>query len=257
VKLQQKFEFSTEAICLGKSIKTFLREPQLTKNLKVHSVFHSVINLKSDLGLLSIVTPKSGRIVTCAVIPKFENNDFLTMNVNQHTECTVQGSNLVFNERLCINFKEANEWCCVLDEGYKWNVQELKEDRLLALKAALTIYSANKSAFRKLYEDKERQLTEAISKLKLENSKDLISSAISNLIGFGPGLTPTGDDFITGFLSVITSCSETPERVINCTKKLISIGATSGSDIATGIYIGFINILEYFCKPYCINSNER
>jgi len=154
------------------------------------------------------------------------------------------------------------------------------------------------SAFKRIYENKENHLTTAIGKLDLKNSQELISSAIFNLIGIGPGLTPTGDDFITGFLSVVASCSEniyskkfliksiyeninrtnyisgnmlsnstkeifheyiqeliyamgceTPERVIICTKKLISIGATSGSDIATGIYIGFKNVLEYFKKP--------
>jgi len=292
--VQGSFEFSTDAISLGIYMNRYLHK-HLLNNLKVHSVFRNVINLESDIGLLSLVTPEVGRMATYAVVSPLGDEDFLSVGLKPESKCIVEGNKLIFNKNLCINFKAAEEWQGILDKGYKWKMEELKEENVIALKAALHIYGEKNSAFKRVYENKEKEIIEAVEKLSFKNSKSIISSAIFSLIGLGPGLTPTGDDFITGLLSVITSCrekkyiekfiidsiyenlyrtnyisgnmlinstkniyhqyiqdlifavgSETPEKVMEASKRLMKIGATSGSDIAAGIYIGFINALECF-----------
>jgi hypothetical protein len=124
------------------------------------------------------------------------------------------------------------------------------------------------------------------------------SEAVKSLIGLGPGLTPTGDDVLLGFLSIVNTCDDfipareafineilsnlkytsdisgyflkmaaeshyheyvqnviysmvfgLPESVSISVKKLLSIGATSGSDIATGMYIGF-------SESSCVNASR-
>ena len=289
------FEFSTDAISLGINIKRYLIKPFLKKNLKVHSVYHNVINLESDIGLLSLVTPEIGRMATYVVVSPIEGVDFLTMELKPESKCIVEGNKLIFDKKLSVNFKAAEEWQGILDKGYRWKVEELKEENISALRAALHIYGEKNSAYKRIYENKEKQIIEAVEKFNFKNSKSIISSAVYSLIGLGPGLTPTGDDVLTGVLSVITSCSErkeaekfiidgiyenlyrtnyisgnmlinstrniyhqyiqelifavgseTPEKVMEASKSLMKIGATSGSDIAAGIYIGFVNVLEYF-----------
>lgn len=51
--------------------------------------------------------------------------------------------------------------------------------------------------------------------------------------------------------------NETPEKVIALSKRLMKIGATSGSDIAAGIYIGFANALESKVKVIDRKNNSK
>lgn len=274
------------------ALKEKFSEPE---GLQIHSVFHRVINIESNDGLLSVVTPGIGRMADYIVIQDTENEDFISAGIKIGGRCCMKNQQITVDKKLYIDLNEAVLWRGILDKGYTWRAQELKADNLSVLQSALNIYAVYESAYKRIYERKEKYLTDAAEKLKFQNSYDLILSGVKELIGFGPGLTPSGDDFLTGYLAVITSCNEntairkfapdiiyqnsvrtnyisscmlsnaaegtfheyiqdlifavtaeTPERVMQCTKRLIRTGATSGSDIAAGIYTGFVNAEEYF-----------
>lgn len=176
--------------------------------LKVHSVFHHVINLESNSGLISVVTPKIGRMSGYIVIAGYENENFISTGIKKDDRCFINNQELNIAGKLCIDFKGAALWQGVLDKGYKWKAYELKMNNFSALQSALNIYAVPHSAYRRIYDKKEKYLIEAAGKLKFCNSYNLIFSSVRELIGFGPGLTPTGDDLLTGFMSVITSCRE-------------------------------------------------
>lgn len=247
--------------------------------LSIHSVFKRVVNINTSKGLISIVTKGVGRSPSYIVID--QEADFLGTDIRVGDLVRIDDNALIF-ESLKVDISSAKVWKDVVDKDFSWKKSEVSFENLRAYKASVDRYYASDSAWEKIHCDKD--FNERINKLKGKNP----SEAISSLIGLGPGLTPTGDDVLLGFLSVVNTCYDyipVREAFINeirdnlkCTsdisgcflqmgtenhyheyiqnliysivrglsesipisvKKLLSIGATSGTDIATGIYLGF------------------
>jgi len=289
---KEKFIVSTSAVYIGENFKSILESLDIYENLKLHSVFHNVINLDTDFGLLSVVTSKIGHMGVYVGIQEFCDEDFLYLGIDKTNGCLYTGYSLEFKDKLNIDLRNARLWRGIIDSSFRWKLNELKRDNVLVLKAALNIYAKKNSAFQRLYKQREAYFEEAFENLNFNNAEKLFV-AVKGLIGFGPGLTPTGDDFLTGFLAVFNSCGDYiynrkilnnfifknlgrtnyisssmlknaannlyheyiqnliysvicagAEEIINALKVLVGVGATSGSDLACGIYTGFLKALE-------------
>lgn len=284
---------SLNALYLGKKIQNLLLDKHSLKCLRFHSSFRKVINLESCQGLFSIVLPEVGRMGNYIVVPENACDNFLSLGLMHGSICEIIGKELILNNKLFIDLSKAEIWEGKLDKGFCWRKEELVQENLKALEAALIIYAAPDSASRKIYNLREHFFSTTTYELCSLETSEKVSYAVKNLIGLGPGLTPMGDDLLTGFLAVIATWQEgnlaaenlkkcigenlyrtnsisstmlrnaidniyheyiqeliyavvfeEAEKVFLCAKKLLKIGATSGSDIAAGIYLGFFGITQ-------------
>jgi hypothetical protein len=284
---------SLKALYLGKKLHSLLLDKNSIKCLRFHSGFSKVINLESCQGLFSVVLPEVGRMGNYIVVPDTACDDFLSLGLRHGSVCEIIGKQLVLGNRLFIDLSKAQTWEGKLDKGFRWTKDELVRENLKALEAALIIYAAPNSASRKIYNLREHFLSTAAYEICNLETSERLSHAVKSLIGLGPGLTPMGDDFLTGFLSVIATWQEgslaaeslkksieenlyrtnsissamlrnaidniyheyiqelvyavvfeEADKVFLCCRKLLKIGATSGSDLAAGIYLGFFSITQ-------------
>lgn len=287
-----QYKFSIQGILIGKTFNSFMGNLPQAENITVQSVFHNVINLKSTAGLLSIVTSKVGKHSAYIVVDELVNEDFLSIDIRNGSAAIFSDHIVNIDNKLKIGLNSTYLWEGIFEKGFRWRLKALKRENLLYLEAALNIYSKKNSGFDKIFINKDKYLSEAVKGLKLNNGENSFP-AFKYLIGYGPGLTPTGDDLLTGFMSVLTSCGdriysnsalreslqanlkrtnyiscsmllnaanniyhervqnliyaffcESPEDIFMYTRKLIDIGGTSGSDLATGIYLGFLYVFE-------------
>jgi hypothetical protein len=108
---------------------------------------------------------------------------------------------LIFNS-LIVDIGRAQVWIEIIDYDFGWKRSEINPENIKAFKSEVDRYNSNNSAWEKLYYD--RDFIERIKKLKGKRPIE----AVKSLIGFGPGLTPTGDDVLLGFLSVVNTCDD-------------------------------------------------
>lgn len=156
-----------------------------TGALTVHSSFRHAVNLKSDSrgGLFSLVSfdkplVPNGAVVGCTEMPFAEAGS----RVEYH------GGKLEFPD-FSIDFSSAVS--ADLKVG-KWI-----ESRAAAARVVEQIESA------------VRGRTPGIQKLaELKELDSPISEVVAGLVGLGPGLTPSGDDFICGWLWAWRSCGD-------------------------------------------------
>jgi hypothetical protein len=285
--------YCKSALYKGTKINSLLIPAEREKSLKVHSLFRRVINIESSVGLISIVTLDLGRMGPYIVIPEFEGASFFDLDIARESSCKFEDGLLCIDDKLVIDLSSAVLWKGKLESGFKWEAEKFNRENLLILKAALHIYAAESSSFRRIFDYQEQHLTDAVKKLCSLSTIGETEYTVKNLIGLGPGLTPMGDDMLTGFLSVVSTCREgvVPSKVLSenimknlyrtnylsgsmlqnaidgiyheyiqdlvytvacedadsifkCTKRLLKIGATSGTDLATGIYLGFNSISQ-------------
>lgn len=285
------YKFSSNGISIGKGFKTLLDQLKIDENLSVHSIFQKVINLKTNKGLFSIVTSEVGRHSNYLEVKDLSSKDFLTMEL-EGLSCIYSNNSINFGNQLSILLKDVKTWEGVLDKDFKWRFSELNVDRVIALREAICIYGRKNNFYEKIFVNEDKYLMKAVKCIKFNLSEIILET--KPLVGYGAGLTPAGDDFLTGYMAVLNSCGdkipcrdslkesllanlyntsyisanmlfnavnsiyheyiqnliyavvhENPEIIFEQTKKLITIGATSGSDLTTGIYLGFINALEY------------
>lgn len=247
--------------------------------LSIHSVFKNAVNIKTQGGLISVVTKSIGKSAAYIVID--QEIDFLKAEIKAGDFVKVNDKCLIFNGFL-VDMNSSQVWKGILDCDFQWEKSEIDSENIMTLKASTDRYAAQNSAWEKLHFDKD--FSEKINRLKCIHP----SEAVKGLIGLGPGLTPSGDDVLLGFLSIVNNCKDfkpvkeafineiltslkytsdisghflkmaaenhyheyvqnliysivkgRPESVTISVKRLLGIGATSGTDIATGMYLGF------------------
>ena len=281
------------------------------REVKIHSIFSRVINLEcKSIGLLSVVMGDVGMASNYLQIERLENLDFTLLDIREGDSAYMRSKKLILNEGIDIDFQVATTWKGNMElvyEGNKINENDgvikknigqgaykianlqLRKENLRTLEYGLKVYSAENSMYRRIFQQEEALLKQSVDSLKLCGSRKDINGAVEGLIGFGPGLTPSGDDFLAGLGVVTYYCSfktefkqyleeavakgmhrtntisaamlknslkgeahefvqdlmyavmfQNPPEVIEKLKKLIKVGATSGSDLATGVYVGFV-----------------
>lgn len=272
-------QLKVKAGLIGSMVDKALDWSEMGNLLSVHSVFQRVVNIKTPLGLISIVTKSIGKSASYIVLD--QEIDFLSTQIKADDTVRLNQKYLIFNN-FVVDMNNAQVWDDIIDSDFKWGKERIGAEKLKIFKSTIDRYAVSKGAWEKLQTN--INFNERIKKLTLSNPVE----AIKGLIGLGPGLTPTGDDVLLGFLSVVNTCDDfypvrkafndeilanlkytsdisasflkmatenhyheyvqnvlfsmafgMPENVLISVKKLQKIGATSGTDIATGIYLGF------------------
>lgn len=180
----------------------------------VHSVFKSALNLRlnGEHGLLTLITSGEGDLPQGIRVESYEGFSFEKIEVGESAVCR-DGILHFENSSLTVQLSGARHWKCDLPAlkfditdpavsaawGFVWGAlnerQRLKESEILAEDLFRFDASARAGIPRRVGEAM-RDLLNATRRLELTDN-----SAFNSLIGLGPGLTPSGDDLLVGYMA--------------------------------------------------------
>ncbi|NLB72919.1 MAG: DUF2877 domain-containing protein [Firmicutes bacterium] len=246
---------------------------------RVHSVFAHAINLVAGLDFLTILPLGRGCGKDCATVAVSGDFSFFSLDISPGDEVSMSAfSRLRLGKKTVMDFSGSRGWRSPLSAANC--LCSIRDENMATLKSALAEKCNGESvAFGGVLED--------IRKTLLENDREGLDEALAGIIGFGPGLTPSGDDLVLG-ISLVRSvfgrsrragrniweesvrrnlhktsdlsaffirralagfAHETIERALvyvlmgepgetkDAVDRLLSVGATSGSDIGLGMYL--------------------
>jgi hypothetical protein len=193
--------------------------PRHDFSVAVHSVFPDAINLKPRNGgrLLTLVSSANADLPQGIRLDAPRGFSFdLGLQPGESLFC--QNSYLQDEyRRLSINFRQAKYWKCKLPDlgavGMTQNLSAAWNSVWKALNERQSIYGAEICAEELFYTVTPEQKAVAKSmgvliRELIENTRNLDTSVekiVAGLIGLGSGLTPSGDDFLVGFLTGLHS----------------------------------------------------
>ena len=294
-----------------------IRRLRMHRNLgRVHSIFKQVFNIVTeDEKLISVVSKNVGSGPINIVVDLPRDSTMFSLHVNQGQPVLSEGDMLLINRKVQISMKYASMYkpCRHFKtlelNTIKHNLEIVKkvassEGNFAGIGELMKCLTSNfdivpHSGLNKFASDALFPLSSLVTNAKEERYSDLYHSAM-NLIGLGPGLTPSADDALAGLMAalllvgenlgvkcsrlrsineVIISCvngnmttlfsmeflrhaasGEVNEQmmtlieavltsdsvnVIETTKKLLSIGETSGTDILLGLLLGTMLAIEF------------
>ncbi|MFD0826716.1 DUF2877 domain-containing protein [Neobacillus sp. M.A.Huq-85] len=272
----------------------------------IHSIFERTVNIKcSHTG--DIFTLSCSKLDNGPNSLVIDVSDFRNFNLKVNDRFFVEKGVLFIEDRLAIKIEQTKQW--------KGLLPPFPEDNKI-LKMNLTIMRDHIDQYGKCGGMKSNVQSMGIfeaemSKMLNERSRLLVCEIVNKrilyaleyavgLIGLGPGLTPSGDDFLTGFFTIFnmlnspcyslkvfcgqvvnqaktrtndisymtlkkasigkvresiihliqSAISGNKQELISSLNNVLSIGSSSGTDIALGIVAGFEAALK-------IRDNEQ
>jgi hypothetical protein len=184
------------------------------RGARIHSVFAHVINI--DLG--------NNRLLTIAARDSDNAPDTIVAAVDDWTGCNIRvghavhfmGEKVFLGDGHCLSLADALPWSCRLPH-YPVDATRLRENLALAhahlesrgrgIGVAGTELAPAREAVR---DDVERTLVgqfrdgrTGLCQAIETGDEPAVHRQIDRLVGLGPGLTPAGDDFLVGLLTVL------------------------------------------------------
>ena len=258
-----------------------------TEALIVHSVFDRVINISTNKDILSVTAENIGGSSSFLIVP----GRALNFGVERGDRAIASSGALRF-AGCSINFQSAAVWKGPITKNYRYD--RIKRENIEAFKTVLDRKADPQSAWKIVNGDTESNgIKSRFSGLKAILKLRENPLEAQNLVGLGLGLTPSGDDMLTGFMAIVNHqagkrdyvkalrgtvsgllykttdisaqmlantlncdyheymqkcifdlCEGEKESVYISTTSLLTVGATSGSDIACGMYFGMSDKLE-------------
>ncbi|WP_434073666.1 oxamate carbamoyltransferase subunit AllH family protein [Moorella naiadis (nom. illeg.)] len=280
----------------------------------VHSVFHRVINFYLGSELFALAGPEKGNAAAFIIIDLPENINFCVLGIRQDLPVTLAGGWLRVGDALEIDCRGSIPWQGRRPEELRWEGEGLAWANVAALGQAISRWgtkggvgypAGRHNPYQPVVELLEqlragllgrgpcRRAASAVDESNkpcyLQGLKgDRLDGAVNGLLGYGPGLTPSGDDLLLGLLAATSGGTDyqeqlaglhraiadnlkrtntisafflgqalggdyheyvqevvyavingIPTQVTAMARRLLGLGATSGTDIARGIYLGF------------------
>jgi hypothetical protein len=187
--------------------------PNENFDASVHSVFKSSLNLRvnGESGLLTLLASGEGDLPQGIRLDAPANFSFEKTEIGEPAVCR-DGILHLENSSLTIQLRGARRWKCYLSAlkfditnpwvSTAWSLvwealnkrQRLKESEIVA-EDLFRLESAPAGISRRVGEAM-RELLKAAQKYELTDA-----SSVNSLIGLGPGLTPSGDDLLVGYIA--------------------------------------------------------
>lgn len=260
----------------------------------VHSTFNRTLNIKcfENDDLYTIACSKLDNGPNTVII---DVDNMKSMKIVVDDRVRVENNLLYIANKLTISIDKVNIWESVLP-SYTHNVEILKQN-LMKMKEYINVHGVGGGMKKNVITQNafEAEVSNMLENRTLLLFNELLNHRISSalphaisLVGLGPGLTPSGDDFLTGLFAVFNMknspfypyrsfCEEVLKKAKNLTNdisymtlqkaaigkvresiisllnnlfvedeedlflslnKLLSIGSSSGTDIALGIVFG-------------------
>ena len=194
-------------------------ESEIVLKARVHSIFKNACNLVTSKYEFITILNFDRKIYPMSVVIEGEDIDFTTLNMVPGTEFTLsKGSICCGKKDLFIDVSKAKKWKSEPDLDFTHVSYEELEKNIVNLEEGLNLYGrfdctaplvmSLKNADIKLncnevldikYEFIQHRFSKFIE-LILENNLNEIPDSAKKLIGFGIGLTPSLDDFISGIM---------------------------------------------------------
>ncbi|MDN5345256.1 MAG: hypothetical protein PWQ18_1370, partial [Clostridia bacterium] len=242
-----------------------------------------VVNLYLGCEFLSLVGPGTGNAAAFMVLDLPENLDFIGLGLKKDMPVTLAGGGLQADGVLTVDCRQARPWQGREPAALRWTREGLSWTNVTALGQAIGRWGVKDG-----WGDTRAGYLEQLRAAFLGWESGSLEGAVKGLLGYGPGLTPGGDDLLLGLLAatgggadyqpylegfrgaIATNLGRTNEisafflrwalaedyheylqevvyAVINgmpalvntAARNLLGLGATSGTDIARGIYLGF------------------
>ncbi|WXJ87418.1 hypothetical protein MHOCP_14450 [Moorella humiferrea] len=230
-----------------------------------------------------MVAPGLGSAAAFIILDLPENIDFINLGLAPEMPVTLAGAWLWVNDLLVVDCHHICIWQGRKKDELTWRGEGLTWANLAALGQVLSRWGREGG-----WEERVAATMQQLRSGLLGRERNNLEDAVRNLLGYGPGLTPSGDDFLLGLLAVTDGgadyrvCLESfhraiaanleltneisafflrqalsgdyheylqevvyavinglPTAVITAARKLLALGATSGTDMARGIYQGF------------------
>ena len=183
----------------------------------VHSVFRQACNIETDDGsLVTLLASQAGNLphgIRC-VLP--EPEDFQALLEPGQRVAIGEGSLQVQEAGVTVDLSAASLWHCALPACVINAYSDASFRLLLELRAILREQAPAGGLVPLLLRDEvpssaldhalQRRLLRALPTLReasLVSDASLAAQALEQLVGLGPGLTPSGDDFIVGYLAAL------------------------------------------------------
>lgn len=278
-------------------------------SFSIHSVYNQVLNLKDLNDKLYTITLEDFDNLP-ATLKINSSQSFKELNISKNDQIFINSNSIKISNKLEINFKKNNFeiWNSKLAPKITLNKENISKN--LDKSAAFFLEESSCRGAVYFYLDYYFKVPKENSKDKNENmvekylydeiKNEIIEPALkaknpSALIGLGMGLTPSGDDFLTGYLGVMGSVDlPSAEKNFNHFKdnllkndfsttdisiamlknilnlksrakisdfiyavnkdhktftakfaEILTIGSTSGSDLAVGVLTAYQEILRY------------
>lgn len=203
----------------------------------VHSVYKKTVNLILDGQLLALqangspLSPLS--LITCLTEAEMQSLPF-----SVHDQVTVTGSHIRIG---AFSFPFSKATALDTHLKHKLSAEELStlsqqipnvlfQDSGLGLSGIFQPSAVSGSM--ELILDAARHYTETAKALCLSGCFDKAASELTRFIGLGPGLTPSGDDFLCGVLAGLRLCFPAGHPFATALSKAVSCHLSDTNDIS-------------------------
>lgn len=172
------------------------------KKPSLHSSYKKAINLSFNDQLLTL-QPKFSPLSPISLITDFSVDELSSLLCEPTTSISIHNS-AIFLDRHEITFKDAKIFHTELFSLDHFHCLVLKQElQNLITKAPsqgfVTIFQPSQN-LDLMFEIAQKHIHAIFTTLKNNHFQDAVSN-LTNLIGLGIGLTPSGDDFLCGFLA--------------------------------------------------------
>ena len=213
VRTTARADTTIRAECIGSRVA--LRSAQAI----VHSVYARACNIETDAGaLVTLLTQRSANLphgVRCGLPARA---DFQDLFVPSQKVTIGAGVLLIEEAGIAVDLSGASEWRCVMPAVGVNVFSEATHHTLTGLRQILRMHAPAGGLVPLLLRDEapasafdlamHRRLACALPVLRdatLGSDTAAATQAFAQLVGLGPGLTPSGDDFIVGYLAALHS----------------------------------------------------
>lgn len=233
--------------------------------VKIHSLYENTVNLIVNNQILALQTHNT--VISPISLITNANSFANSFNINLNSKIYIN-NNCIFIDNFCFDYSKTE----IIDSKMHKNTFNISCDMLIQ-----AIYKANFSGFNAIFSSntaiKENFLIINAAKNKIDTcTNELINknyenaaNALSNLIGLGIGLTPSGDDFLCGVLAGCIFDSLEKHLFVKLLKKQIQNNLQNTNDISRAFLSCALNDnfstpvlnLPYFKSPDEVYDNFK
>lgn len=177
------------------------------ESLRVHSLYRHTINLATTTALLSL-QPVTGVRTPLSVITGLSEDEFAALSLSQGDEGSVVGG-IINLPGYYFCSKPREMWDPVVKAGKRQALSKAEVE----IEAAVTRLCGRSAVAAALFPKSAEQNPDLLTKAFSEHINAARKAASANmpngarrysaLVGLGNGLTPAGDDFLTGLLAAL------------------------------------------------------
>lgn len=198
----------------------------------VHSTFRKTINIhcyeNGELYTIASSLIDNGPNTLVINLASFEG-----LNIHVNDPVFVKNNRLFISNKLALSIGKIKRWESILPE-YPSDLQTVNRN-LIRMKEYIDFHGRAGGMKKKLFAqspyetEMTRMLEERTNLLVNELLNNRLSNAVSHavsLVGLGPGLTPSGDDFLVGLFTIM-NLSKSPFYLHQCFRDEVVMKANS------------------------------